>query len=551
MVTDPVWADGGEVTILSAEIDRLHRLAAGIGIAGVVSCLATGLLVYRAIGNKYKYLVRLLEKFAQGDPQGALPPSGNDVFGKICGSLHQIVNNISRLEERVAESENVAGEAESRAFEALGQAAEAREQGEVARRQGLLSAARTLDASIQSIRVHSGQLADAASKARDGAAEQQRYMADAAVAMEEMNAAVAESARNAADAANDASSVMEHAGAGSDVVTRTLESINGVSETSQSLVESVAGLGDRAEGVGHIMGVISDIADQTNLLALNAAIEAARAGEAGRGFAVVADEVRKLAEKTMEATRDVGVAIQGIQAQVAETVDGVRHMSGLADEAAGLASESGEALGEIVEYANNSADRIGSIAAAAKQQSISSEALARTITEVQSISDATGEGMEEAVLAVVRVSEGLDELATMTDMFRMVGDGRIQAVIGELAASGEVLSRDRSRQERALRRALKANEFLELLYITDENGVQTVSNMGGKVTGYAEDASAFGHRWSERPWFAGAMESGTFCISDVYISSASGENCITVSCPYYDGGGRPLGVIAADVRVAR
>ncbi|WP_264982584.1 methyl-accepting chemotaxis protein [Pseudodesulfovibrio portus] len=430
------------------------------------------------------------------------------------------------------------------------QAQDARERGESARCRGLLSAAATLDTSIQSIRTHSLQLAEVASRAHEGAFEQQRFISEAATAMEEMNAAVNESARNASDAAEDAARVMEYAGSGSEVVSRTLESISAVSDNSQSLVENVAGLGVQAEGVGTIMGVISDIADQTNLLALNAAIEAARAGEAGRGFAVVADEVRKLAEKTMDATRDVGVAIQGIQEQVGQTIEGVRDMSNLADEAAGLARKSGKALSEIVEYAGTSSGRIGSIAAAASQQSITSEALSRTIVEVQAISDATGKGMEEAVQAVSRVSEGVDDLATMTGMFRMVGDGMVQAVIGELAASDNILSRERSRQERAMRQALKANDFLELLYITDEKGVQTVSNMGGKVTGYAEDTSALGGKWGNRPWFTGAMESGTFYISDVYTSSASGESCITVSSPYFGSNGKPFGVIAADVRVA-
>ena len=215
-----------------------------------------------------------------------------------------------------------------------------------------------------------------------------------------------------------------------------------------------------------------------------------------------------------------------------------------------LARESGRALDEIVEYAGTSAQRIGSIATAAAQQSVSSEALAQTITEVHAISEDTGSGMEEAVQAVKRVSEGMHDLATLTDMFRMVGNGGVQEVIGHLAASGDILSRDRSRQEQAMRQALRGNEFLELLYITDERGEQIVSNMGGKAEGYAEDPSAFGGDWAGRPWFQGAMESGTFYISDVYTSSASGESCITVSCPYWNGDGAPLGVIAADVCVA-
>jgi methyl-accepting chemotaxis protein len=103
--------------------------------------------------------------------------------------------------------------------------------------------------------------------------------------------------------------------------------------------------------------------------------------------------------------------------------------------------------------------------------------------------------------------------------------------------------------EAAMRRGIKANDFLELVYITDEKGRQMVSNMGGRVMDYAEDKTAFGSNWATRPWFTGAVENRTFYISDVYQSSASGESCITVSSPFLDRNGRIMGVIAADVRV--
>lgn len=544
------WAAVDEVTILSAEIDQLQWMLVGVGSLGVVACLVVAWLVRIANNNKYSRLSVIMAALAAGETKVDLPKPSSDIFGKTCSSLYQIVSHIEGLEERLAESENVAREANAKIGEALGQASHAREQGEAARRYGLLSAAKTLDVSIQSIREQYVHLSEVAASAQKGAADQLQLISEAASAMEEMNAAVSETAQSASDAAEDAAKVMEHAGTGSSVVTKTLDSISSVSLDSQSLVEKVAGLGEQAEGVGAIMGVISDIADQTNLLALNAAIEAARAGEAGRGFAVVADEVRKLAEKTMDATKDVGVAIQGIQEQVSQTIDGVQIVSGLADGAAELARESGQALDEIVEFAGTSAQRIGAIAIAASQQSIASESLSRTISEVHSISDVTGKGMEGAVEAVGRVSERVDDLSTLTGVFQMVGNGRVQEAIDGLAASDDVLSGERFRQEEALRHALRTNDFLELMYITDAHGVQTVSNMGGKVTGYAVDESAHGGQWGDRTWFLGAVESGTFYISDVYTSSASGENCITVSCPYRNGSGSLLGVIAADVRVA-
>lgn len=545
-----VWAAAGEVTNLSSQVESLTWwliVSCGVGLA---ACVGVFMFFRLQNTNKNKQLCLVLQKINNGDSKSALQIVDGNNIGNCVNEIHQIVSRIGELEATAAKCENVACEAEDKAATALDQASQAREQGEAARCQGLLSAAETLDVSVQAIRSESELLKASSAKAQEGAAGQQRYIAEAASAMEEMNAAVGEAVANAEAAATDAAQAMDCARNGADVVSRTLDSISSVSGTSQALADRVSDLGDQAEGVGRIMGVISDIADQTNLLALNAAIEAARAGEAGRGFAVVADEVRKLAEKTMEATRDVGVAIEGIQTQVAQTVEGVQQMSGLADDAASLANESGDALGEIVTYAGTTADRIRSIASAASQQSSASEEVTRTITEVHGISESTGKGMEEAAGALEALSERVEDLSTMTGVFRLVGNGKVQEVIGDLALSPDIQSRERTSQENAMRSALRKNDFLELMYITDEKGLQTVSNLGGMVTGFSEDKSAYGTDWAERSWFQGAIENKTFYISDVYTSSASGEKCITVSSPFFGKEGEVRGVIAADVRVA-
>jgi len=543
-------AASDDLTILSAGDGGWSGLTVGLLATGGAAALLVLLVLVARTNNKYTALMAFLNAVQAGERAATLSGSESNNFGKIALGVNQIVRYISELEEKLKTGENVARDAEKKASLAVKQAEQAREQGEAARCQGLLSASRTLDVSVQGIREAAASLSASSDKASGGAADQQRYIGEAVSAMEQMNAAVAETANNAEAAAGDAEKAREFASTGAEVVARTVESIASVSGNSRTLVDQVAALGSRAEGVGKIMDVISDIADQTNLLALNAAIEAARAGDAGRGFAVVADEVRKLAEKTMEATRDVGVAIQGIQQQVGQTIKGVQEMAELADSAAGLANDSGSALQRIVTVAGNSAERIRSIASAASQQSIASEQVTRTMTAVHDISRATGEGMADAVSATAALAERVNDLATMTDVFRLVGSGKVQEVIGALASSADILSRERGRQESAMRRALKDNGFLELLYITDEAGRQTVSNIGGKVMDFAEDKTAFGANWSSRPWFRGAVDNRTFYISDVYESSASGENCITVSCPFFDRDGMLRGVVAADVRVA-
>jgi methyl-accepting chemotaxis protein len=166
-------------------------------------------------------------------------------------------------------------------------------------------------------------------------------------------------------------------------------------------------LDHRAEEIGVVLGVIEDIADQTNLLALNAAIEAARAGEAGRGFAVVADEVRKLAEKTMNATSEVHSAVKGIQEVARENVRATQTAVNSVTRSTELAGRSGEALASILSTTRDTADQVHSIATAAEQQSSASEQISAATSDVTRVCEETDELMVEASRAI----EALAELA--------------------------------------------------------------------------------------------------------------------------------------------
>ncbi|MGE4192252.1 MAG: methyl-accepting chemotaxis protein [Pseudodesulfovibrio sp.] len=255
--------------------------------------------------------------------------------------------------------------------------------------------------------------------ASHGAERQRERATETAAAMEEMNATVLEVARNASQAAEDSDTARRNAQDGERIVGQVVDAVGDVQAQADNLKVSMEDLGQRAGEIGKVMEVITDIADQTNLLALNAAIEAARAGEAGRGFAVVADEVRKLAEKTMAATREVGDAIGRIQAMTRDSIKATEAAVASVSRSTGLAEDSGRALQEIVGNVENAFDQVRTIAAASEQQSATSEEINRATEEVNAISQETSQVMREA-------SEAIRGIADMA--------GRLNSVIEQMSA---------------------------------------------------------------------------------------------------------------------
>jgi methyl-accepting chemotaxis protein len=348
-----------------------------------------------------------MNRFASGDLTVALEAARDDEIGRLFEGFNQAVSNVRNMLQKVHTS------------------------------------TANVSASSQQIRNSTESLAH-------GVRARSMQAADIAAAAEEMNLTIAETASVAAETATAAARSREHAQKGAAVVTRTQDMIRRMAETSTVSMEAVEKLGEAGREIGNVVSFIAEITEQTNLLALNAAIEAARAGEHGRGFAVVADEVRKLAERTTDATGRIDDMIKTIQGEVDRVVRLTRSGQEEMTQGLELANQAGEALKEIVEQTAQVGVYIDQIASASDQQAATSAEIARIIEAVSSASQSSAEGIEQ----IAAVAEAMNEL--MAEMQRQVAQFHIEAEGGASFRERDRETRERASRPSAFRSASRA-----------------------------------------------------------------------------------------------
>ncbi|MCT4535288.1 methyl-accepting chemotaxis protein [Halodesulfovibrio sp.] len=330
-------------------------------------------------------------------------------------ALSAMIGSLTEALDIAAQKTSEAEEQSSAASKALAAAHKAQEEAESARREGVMQAINQLEAVVAGASVASDELAGQIDQTRRGTENQAARTSETAAAMEEMNSAVTEVVRSAEDAANHSDKAREQAEKGAEIVQHVITAINDVEQRSTVMKSRLGELGEQAEGIGQVMTVITDIADQTNLLALNAAIEAARAGEAGKGFAVVADEVRKLAEKTMQATREVGEAVSAIQSGTQDNIDAMDKTGEAVEHSTTLANEAGTVLGTMVPLIEGSADMARTIATASAQQSATSEGINQSVEEVSLLAEDMASSAAESVRSMDHLRELTNDLRRIID----------------------------------------------------------------------------------------------------------------------------------------
>ena len=238
-----------------------------------------------------------------------------------------------------------------------------------------------------------------------------------------MTESIHQAAQNAGTAANSSSTAKISAQNGGQIVTETISGMNTIASVVNDAAEKVKELGKRSEEIGEIIQVIDEIADQTNLLALNAAIEAARAGEQGRGFAVVADEVKKLAEKTTKATKDISGMIKQIQNNTHVAVQSIVVGTEEVDKWKNYTKRAGTSLEEIIVASENVSDLINHVAAAGEEQSTTALQINNNIERISEVAFKSVENIRQVAESSENLGKLTKNLQELISGFSLDDDG--------------------------------------------------------------------------------------------------------------------------------
>jgi methyl-accepting chemotaxis protein len=341
--------DGIEAIIGASS--RIKKLAALMGLLALILGSLVSIFITRGVTRPIRDAIAVAESVTRGNLTTHIKVDSKDEVGQLLTSMKEMTENLQRI-------------------------------------------AVELTGSSESLASHSEEVSVATSQIASGFVQQFKEVDQSAAATTELSQTLTDVAKNTADAAGVAQNSLDSAREGKTIVEASAADMSSIASTVHESANNIEKLGESSKQIGEIIKVIDDIADQTNLLALNAAIEAARAGEQGRGFAVVADEVRKLAEKTSKATEGISEMITNIQHKTEASVLSMEEGRVKAEEGVKTVERARESLNKIVQSTEQCLLTFQAIAAATEEQSAVTDQLSRNLENITTMSKGSQGGIE-------------------------------------------------------------------------------------------------------------------------------------------------------------
>ena len=358
------------------EVTRALTWGLGAALAAVVLTLVLTTLIAARLGGRLRETVVAVEHIADGDLQAPLPPASNDEIGAL---IHAVGEMQKSLRQAISLTRDSAHQ--------------------------VATSARQLKRSASEVQ--------ASTSAQSGAA------AAIAANVEELTVSISHVAERTGDASGLAADSDRQARDGRETMGRLVTNMKQVDNVVGQAARQIASLETQSEKISRIVAVIRDIAEQTNLLALNAAIEAARAGEAGRGFAVVADEVRKLSERTAQSTQEIASMVAEVQGSTREAVAGIERGVSAVQASSEEAGQASEIIGALQGIAQEVALIVSELDSALREQSMASAEVARRIEEIAQQAEETNSTMEQSAASAEALDATSERMIGVVQRFRV------------------------------------------------------------------------------------------------------------------------------------